>query len=289
MLEEMSNGKRLNINKRELSNATKLERSLYPKNVLIPKQGDVFETTAEVEVTYLTHHFAPYTGGEKAILPEGVQVICSKPNSDKPLSISAKAKDYNKVEKLLIPEEDRNEPTYDSYSLSIDTKLFEKSFKMIELKPINYVKGDATQPIGDGNKVIVHVCNDVGGWGKGFVTAISKRWKEPENKYRIWFKSKENFELGEVQFVSVKDNLWVANMIGQRDIKPSTDGIPPIREVYISRCLEKVKDFAIENDCSVHMPRIGCGLAGGKWENIEPRIKNELIAYKIETTVYDFE
>ena len=50
-----------------------------------------------------------------------------------------------------------------------------------------------------------------------------------------------------------------------------------------------IKDFAKENDCSVHMPRIGCGLAGGKWEDVEPRIKNELIAYKIETTVYDFE
>lgn len=38
---------------------------------------------------------------------------------------------------------------------------------------INYIKGDATQPIKDGNKIIVHICNDIGGWGKEFVTAIS--------------------------------------------------------------------------------------------------------------------
>src|SRR5262245_8320884 len=36
---------------------------------------------------------------------------------------------------------------------------------------ITYVKGDATSPQADGNKIIAHVCNDVGKWGKGFVLA----------------------------------------------------------------------------------------------------------------------
>ncbi|MEV6001124.1 Appr-1-p processing protein, partial [Streptomyces griseomycini] len=27
-----------------------------------------------------------------------------------------------------------------------------------------------------GVKVIAHVCNDIGGWGKGFVLAVSRRW-----------------------------------------------------------------------------------------------------------------
>ena len=34
---------------------------------------------------------------------------------------------------------------------------------------INYLKGDATNPASSGNKIIVHVCNDISGWGKGFV------------------------------------------------------------------------------------------------------------------------
>ncbi|MEZ4800268.1 MAG: hypothetical protein R2809_10945 [Flavobacteriales bacterium] len=38
---------------------------------------------------------------------------------------------------------------------------------------VNYVTGDATIPQTNGNKIIVHVCNDIGGWGKGFVMAIS--------------------------------------------------------------------------------------------------------------------
>ena len=45
---------------------------------------------------------------------------------------------------------------------------------------INDVIGDATQPVGAGPKIIVHVCNDIGGWGRGFVVAISNHWPEPE-------------------------------------------------------------------------------------------------------------
>jgi len=38
----------------------------------------------------------------------------------------------------------------------------------------------------------------------------------------------------------------------------------------------------------VHMPRIGCGLAGGKWEKIEPIILSELIDKGINVFVYDY-
>ena len=34
------------------------------------------------------------------------------------------------------------------------------------MSTINYIKGDATQPQAKGNKIIAHVCNDLGGWGK---------------------------------------------------------------------------------------------------------------------------
>lgn len=40
---------------------------------------------------------------------------------------------------------------------------------------------------------------------------------------------------------------------------------------------------------SIHMPRIGCGLTGGKWENIEPIILETLSKNNINIYVYDFE
>jgi len=154
---------------------------------------------------------------------------------------------------------------------------------------IKYIKGDATQPVGEGNKIIVHVCNDVGGWGRGFVMAISARWKLPEQQYREWAKSGENFALGEVQFVQVEPDLWVANLIGQRDVKKDKDGTPPVRYEAIRKGLATVGNYARQMNASVHMPRIGCGLAGGTWDKIESSITDNLTGAGVETVVYDFD
>ncbi|MFD7653779.1 hypothetical protein ACFV4N_07340 [Actinosynnema sp. NPDC059797] len=35
------------------------------------------------------------------------------------------------------------------------------------------------------------------------------------------------------------------------------------------------------------MPRIGCGLAGGRWDLVEPLVTGELTDHGIPVTVYD--
>jgi hypothetical protein len=42
----------------------------------------------------------------------------------------------------------------------------------------------------------------------------------------------------------------------------------------------------LELNASVHLPRIGCGLAGGKWEKIEPLINKLLIDQGLNVFVY---
>lgn len=154
---------------------------------------------------------------------------------------------------------------------------------------IVYLKGDATVPQAKGNKMIVHICNNIGGWGKGFVLAISKRWPEPEKAYRKWHRERaqNDFELGSVQIVQVEKYIWVANMIGQHGIKTGSKGVP-IRYEAIETGLVKIAAQAQELDTSIHMPRIGCGLAGGKWEQVEPIIERTLLAAEVPTYVYDF-
>jgi O-acetyl-ADP-ribose deacetylase (regulator of RNase III) len=152
---------------------------------------------------------------------------------------------------------------------------------------INYILGDATAPSVPGNKIIVHICNDLGAWGKGFVLALSRRWKEPEARYREWWASGENFSLGEVQFVAVEKDIHVANLIGQKGMGRDERGEAPIRYAAVGAGLEKVGVFAAGLGASVHMPRIGCGLAGGSWDEIEPLIQASLCAGDMEVYVYD--
>ncbi|WP_405542199.1 macro domain-containing protein [Streptomyces phaeochromogenes] len=156
------------------------------------------------------------------------------------------------------------------------------------MSEITYVRGDATTPLGKGVKLIAHVCNDIGGWGKGFVLALSNRWPEPEAAYRRWHRERagNDFALGATQFVKVDRYVWVANMIGQRGTKTGSKGVP-VRYEAIDTALAPLADKALELGASVHMPRIGCGLAGGKWSRVEPLISERLIERGIKVTVYD--
>ena len=152
---------------------------------------------------------------------------------------------------------------------------------------IRYVVGDATRPVDDGFKIIAHVCNDVGKWGAGFVLAVSKRWRAPEQRYREWFNA-DHPSLGAVQFVDVAPGIAVANMIGQHGIRRQ-NGAAPIRYDAVRECLSKVRVYASEHAGSVHMPRIGCGLAGGTWDEIEPLIAESLSAHDVPVYVYDLQ
>lgn len=154
---------------------------------------------------------------------------------------------------------------------------------------IEYTTGDATAPVGAGARIIVHVCNDIGAWGRGFVMAISKRWSTPEMRFKAWYRGEEQkpFALGEVQFVQVAENLWVANLIGQHDIRVAK-GVPPVRYEAIREGLKKVALEARRLRASVHMPRIGCGLAGGDWQTVGKIVEEELVSADVPVTVYDF-
>jgi len=156
---------------------------------------------------------------------------------------------------------------------------------------IVYLSGSATKPVGDGPKIITHICNDIGGWGRGFVLAVSNDHPSAEVAYRSWYQENPEwkatpFALGEVQFVDSTKDIIVANMIAQTGIFPKK-GRPPIRYDALHKALKKVAHLAMDFDASVHMPRIGCGLAGGKWAKVEEVIKETLVG--IPVFVYDYE
>jgi O-acetyl-ADP-ribose deacetylase (regulator of RNase III) len=153
---------------------------------------------------------------------------------------------------------------------------------------IFYINGDATRPIGEGKKIIVHICNDEGKWGAGFVLALSARWSEPEALYRKT--NVQDLMLGNVQIVDVGNDILVANMIAQRGIKSqqctnnANVPFPPIRYGAVRACLAEVNDKAYRMNATIHMPRIGCGLAGGNWQDIETIIQETC---SVNVYVYD--
>lgn len=170
------------------------------------------------------------------------------------------------------------------------------------MTPIKYVVGDATLPQGSGPRIIAHVCNDVGVWGAGFVLALSHRCFHPQWWYEDWSKTQDSlpdelnhhpFKLGEVQFTpyycpTATENspIYVCNMIAQRGVRDGEGGIP-LQYEDLSKCLKELCWRAFAVQATVHMPRIGCGLAGGDWQKVERLIKKNLSAANMPVTIYD--
>lgn len=159
---------------------------------------------------------------------------------------------------------------------------------------VSYITGDATAPQGAGLKIIAHCCNNVGAWGKGFVMALTKRWPRPEREYRHWAESHGDVKfrkmLGAMQLVPVEPDIYVANIIGQHRLR-AENGVPPIRYEAISKGFGFIAQYAAshpDRQISVHMPRLGCSLAGGSWSKIEPLIDQHFVSNGIPVTVYDW-
>ena len=148
------------------------------------------------------------------------------------------------------------------------------------MSKINYVIGDATAPQAEGRKIICHICNDIGAWGAGFVLALSNKWRYPEDRYRAI----PHYVLGTAMVLQVEPDIFVANMIAQHGTRANTLGVPPVRYDALTQALESVNKVAVTIGATLHMPRIGCGLAGGEWDEVEAVIKDVVT---VDVTVYD--
>lgn len=155
---------------------------------------------------------------------------------------------------------------------------------------LTYLKCDASSPLTN-STLIIHVVNSLGVWGKGFVLSLSKQFPQVKKEYLRWSKDKENFIMGEVQFECVerKKNVFIANMLAQKGIKKNyQDNKRYIDYDALRLCLKKVARFALINRLSIQMPKIGAGLAGGNWEEVEKIINEELVYYRLKCNVCEW-
>lgn len=149
---------------------------------------------------------------------------------------------------------------------------------------ITYVTGDATHPRPGDYRFIVHCCNDKGAWGSGFVLAVDELSPDPRHEYRKRFAPQNvPLHLGEIQVVPINYSTAVVNLIGQHGTV--RDREHPIRYDAIYDGLVKAAALIRDVGGTVHMPRMGAGLAGGSWPVIEALI-NEAMP-DIDVFVYD--
>lgn len=151
---------------------------------------------------------------------------------------------------------------------------------------IRFAVGDATKPYGSGKKIIAHIVNDRSPiWGAGFGLAVRRKWPavQADFKERVLSNPRE-FRLGAILSSVVKDQLLIVHMVAQHGFGKSRT--PRIRYGALQSCLEQLAHLAERENAAVHMPRIGCGEAGGSWPIIQELIEQTLIR-NVHVSVYD--
>ena len=154
---------------------------------------------------------------------------------------------------------------------------------------LKFVKGDATLPQGSNMRIILQIVNDIGAYGAGFSGALSKRYPSVESRYKGWWRERYGkLKLGEIQEVQVASDIIVINMISQHGLI-SKDNPKPFDPDALKVCLGEVYKLigGQKFNAAIHMPRIGCGLGGGTWEEVEEIVQTELIDKGINVIVYD--
>jgi O-acetyl-ADP-ribose deacetylase (regulator of RNase III) len=147
---------------------------------------------------------------------------------------------------------------------------------------ITHVIGDATEiqvGMDDEYAIIAHVCNNVGAWGAGFVVPLGKKYPAARNRFIIDAHAAlpDRVPMGTVQFELVEPGVIVANMIAMNGVASGRNP-RPLQMDQLAICLIKLNAMAERYKATVHMPRIGAGLAGGDWQEIASLLTRTMTA-----------
>lgn len=136
-------------------------------------------------------------------------------------------------------------------------------------------------------KIIIHICNNQYKFGAGFALSLREKWPDVYLNY-----ANSPMILGTNTCITIENEKTIVfNMICQyglnsrRYIKQDF-----VDKVALEACLKgvhsKCQELMSQNKhVSIHMPRIGCGLAGSSWDKIEPIINRHIS--DIDCYVYD--
>lgn len=153
-------------------------------------------------------------------------------------------------------------------------------------------EGDALIPDPGGHKVcIAHVVNDIGKFGAGFALSMHQTYPGAKKGYlgafRVVGDDNESLRgkniLTKSRHPATGDKVYICHMVAQRGLRSKTNP-HPLNLDDLRSCLRDLCTTAWTFDWHVQMPKIGSGLGGGNWQEIEPIIRAEMRS--VNTTIY---
>lgn len=134
---------------------------------------------------------------------------------------------------------------------------------------MDIIKGDLFQ---NTTGIIVHGCNVSGGYGSGIAGIIADKYPEAQHEYFLKmdgysYKQPNRAALGTIQPVKIYDDFYIVN--GFTQLRYGGPGVRWANPSAIRDVLDLTADFAIKMKMDVYAPKIGTGLGGITWEEVE--------------------
>lgn len=132
------------------------------------------------------------------------------------------------------------------------------------------------------DQIIAHGCNTVGAFGAGVAGQIARRLPDVARMY----KEATPHQLGAAQ-LAYDEGRWVFNLMTQR-IPGANARVSAISTAFTNMA-ERLASFS-DLPYTVAIPRIGCGIGGLTWQEVEPAIVSGVLDSSIShltIVVYD--
>lgn len=133
--------------------------------------------------------------------------------------------------------------------------------------------------------VLGHCVNCKGAFGAGVAAQIAKRFPDVRRAYMRKFR-REGWHLGDCQFVMTDARIIVVNMAMQEAYGRKGKFID---YDAVKICFEKTLDYCKGDGGELAIPRVGSGLAGGDWGEVEAIIRGCLAIRDVEVDVYSLD
>lgn len=157
---------------------------------------------------------------------------------------------------------------------------------------LKYKVGDLLEAAKNGEvNIIGQQCNCFNARKRGIAPLIDKAFPEAAEADDATIKGDES-KFGSLSYAYSKQyDVGIFNLYGQwgwwkrEDGLPNTD-LPKLRSAFVEMTYILLQH---EADYKIGLPKLGAGLGGGKWEDVEKIIKETLCDAGFDVTIYILE
>jgi O-acetyl-ADP-ribose deacetylase (regulator of RNase III) len=151
---------------------------------------------------------------------------------------------------------------------------------------IQYVRGDAARPFGDGPRIVAHVVNNRGRrWGGGgFARDLMNQFPHSADEYASWAAIRDHRRLGAMHLSQADDRTWIASLVAQAGYGHSNG--PRLRLSALRTSLLALATAGQRLGANVHVPMLGTGQGGMPWRPIRDLLLEELADRGVAVVVY---